>query len=96
MTRPISPSEAKEQKVLPEFVIEAINELIRENMTDCGYFDILQKDIISRVKTKTDMDFDDRWLHFIAVYEAWGWSISYDRPGYTETYSAYYRFTVKR
>lgn len=96
MTRPITPVEAKEQKVIPEFVLEAVNELIRENITDSGYFDILQEQIVERIKTKTERDFDDNWLNFGMLYRNWGWNVEVDRPGYNESYKSYYKFSIKR
>lgn len=30
-----------------------------------------------------------------AVYEKAGWKVSYDKPGYNESYDPYFKFTAK-
>lgn len=90
--QPVSPKTAK--KVIPDFVIEAVNELINENLSLRG-FTIMQKHIIDRVKSKTDQDFDYAWLDFESVFEAAGWNVNYDKPAYCETYEPYFNFTPK-
>jgi hypothetical protein len=91
--RPIGPKDVK--KTIPEFVIEAVNELISEKYVEHGSFDILQSLIEDRIKSKTSEDFDMAWLDFEPLYRAEGWRVGYDGPGYNETYKAYYRFNQK-
>lgn len=92
--RPIRPTETKNE--IPDFVIEAVNELIQENMDSCQYATILQKTIKERILTKTDQDFKFSWLDFEQLYRAEGWSVEYDKPGYNESYEAYFKFSPLR
>jgi len=88
--RPIGPNDVK--KVIPDFVIEAVNELINEKYTD-GRFIIRQNEIKERIKSKTDQDFDFAWLDFESIYRNAGWRVEYDKPAYNESYEAFFAFT---
>lgn len=90
--RPIGPKDVK--KVIPEFVIEAVNELINEKYTD-GRFIIRQGEIKERIRSKTSQDFNYAWLDFESIYRAEGWKVEYDKPGYNENYEAFFAFSPK-
>ena len=92
--KPISPNEIK--KVIPDFVIEAVNELIAEKVNSQNHATVLQKHIVDRVKSKTDQDFDYAWLDFENVFRDAGWNVNYDKPAYCESYDAYFEFRPKR
>ena len=93
--RPIGPKDAK--KAIPEFVIEAVNELINEKY-DCqgGSFTLRQGLVKDRIRSKTEQDFDYAWLDFKPLYESAGWHVYYDKPGYCEDYEAYFKFSPKK
>lgn len=91
--RPIGPKDVK--KSIPDFVIEAVNELINEKYVENCSFDIRQGLIKDRIKSKTSEDFDWAWMDFEPLYRAEGWRVEYDKPGYNESYEAYYRFSPK-
>lgn len=94
MSKPLSPSEAFDlkQKVIPDKVIDIINEMILENFN--GGVAILQQAELSR-RIKAGLgDFHQRWLDFEDVYRKQGWKVTYDKPGYNETYPAVFRFTL--
>lgn len=40
--------------------------------------------------------FDKGWLDIESAYRKAGWHVEYDKPGYCETYVAYWEFTRKR
>jgi len=98
MVKPFSPDDVKANKVnvIPDEVIEAVNQLLTENFSD-GRATIKQKDIVSRAKgmMRRATNFDNRWLDFEDVYRAQGWDVHYDKPGYCETYDAFFEFTKK-
>ena len=85
-------------KVIPDFVLEAVNELLALNYVD-GRATIYQRDIISLAKVKRGdnmlQDFDNKWLNFEEVYRAAGWRVTYDKPGYNESYPASFDFRKK-
>ena len=39
--------------------------------------------------------FTNRWLDIEAIYRANGWSVTFDRPAYNETYKAFWIFKAK-
>jgi len=90
--KPLSPEEARETLAIPDFVIEAINELIQENFTGRGSFILLRKQIVERVSSKTQAEFDSRWLNFEEMYRAQGWRVERDSPGYNESYETSFHF----
>jgi hypothetical protein len=101
LTKPISPNEIAGAKsgVFPDFVIEAVNELITENYTS-GRARFTQDDVITKILSKTDYCtrewiFAKGWLNFEEIYEAQGWEVVYDKPGYNESYKANFTFTKR-
>ena len=92
----MSPQEIKKhtENCIPEFVFEVVNKLLALNPNEEK--DIKQKDIISGIKSHKDYKdgkYDNKWLNFEEAYRCRGWEVWYDRPHYTESYDAYFRFT---
>lgn len=101
MAGPIKPSEALEKKAkdIPEEVFEAFNELIVANIDASGSATILQEDVIAKIKEKlrcTGKTFKFDWLDVEPAYRKAGWSVSYDKPGYNESYEASFNFSKKK
>lgn len=93
--KPIGPDEAK--RSIPEFVIEAVNELINEKCDpEKRSFIIRQSEVEARIKSKIEQDFELPWLDFEPLYREAGWVVEYDKPCIGDTYEAFYRFTPKR
>lgn len=109
MVVPFTPAEVADQQVkrLPEFVIEAVNEVLVKKTVN-GYGTIPQDDLIEAICVKARMTmshkfksvaqlrevlFAERWLDFEKTYRAAGWKVDYDRPGYNESYSATFTFS---
>lgn len=97
MVEPISPNDVK--KVIPDFVIEAVNQLIKEKW-DGKMAIILQDDIMDIISSDDPEDdkpsrqkvFDKGWLDFENLYREKGWNVEYDKPGYNEFYKACFIF----
>ena len=105
MIEPIKPSEvvSLKSKILPDYVIEAINESIAENFLN-GRAKIEQTAIINKIMTKAaaqdiglsrNQIFANHYLDFEDIYRAQGWSVHYDKPGYNESYEANFVFKEK-
>ena len=102
--KPISPDEVinKKKKLLPDGVIEAFNELIAKNW-DGNQSVIDQDDVVNLICEKVGdgmgnsaprrLVFDNNWLNVEEIYEAQGWEVEYDKPGYNEVYSASFIFS---
>lgn len=101
MVKPISPSEVidKKKETIPNEVIEAFNELIAENF-DGHSSHVEQNEVISLIVNKLSIAreyiFKKHWLDVEDIFREAGWEVEYDKPGYNESYSAYFIFTKPR
>lgn len=102
MTRPIKPSEliGAKKKSFPDAVLEGFNELIVEKW-DGTSSTFTQDAVIERILSKDGTLtrgslFAKGLLDVEPVYEAAGWRVEYDKPGYCETYSATFTFKKRR
>jgi hypothetical protein len=109
MAKAITPKQVvdsyKDGAHLPEFVIEAFNELIQKNFQKTrggGYSTILQKDAMASILAKsptpivTQKVYDERWLDVEDFYRASGWKVEYDKPAYNESYEPSFKFEIAR
>ena len=99
--KPFSPDEARAAKhtAIPSFVLEAVNELLAESYTG-SKITLMQSAIVQRIKDKMHLDgydgeFINKWLDVEPIYEDNGWKVHYDKPGYNESFDAYFEFTPK-
>ena len=101
VTTPITPSEVKSLKLtgIPDQVINVVNELIVANWSNhTNRAVVKQDDILTRLTTgeTTRQDIVSAgWLDFEDLYRKQGWIVSYDKPGYNESYSAFFEFIYK-
>lgn len=95
MAKPISPK-SKFAKKFPDQVIEAFNELIAKNMRD-GEAKVSQDEVVALIVSKMGVDradvFDNSWLDVESLYEKHGWTVTYDKPAYYESYGAFFVFS---
>lgn len=94
---PIRPEEVATLKivVIPDEVIHAVNVLIAKNYSN-GSSTVYQREIIAALEEcgiSRSKAYDSHYLDFEEIYRAAGWKVKYDKPGYNETYDAYFRFT---
>lgn len=100
---PITPEEARNEAKsnIPEFVINGINNAIKNHYRKSG-FTIKEKEILAEImkvapENITSVDiFKNHWMDFEDLYKNFGWNISYDRPGYRESYDAIFEFKCKK
>jgi hypothetical protein len=88
-----------EGNFLPDAVIEAVNELLIKN-GHSRYITLKQNEVVTAILTKMEhlgvtrqMIFENHWLDFEPCYRKGGWEVEFDRPGYNESYEAYWKFT---
>ena len=105
MIRAITPAQALKSKVIPEFVLETVNDLIVKKLGKSSTFTFTQDELIKLLIAKQpgsdatglrQIIFDNHWLDFEANYREAGWDVVYDSPGYSEYFEPYYRFTIKK
>ena len=106
MIEPILPSEVEQIKAsnIPDEVILAFNELIAEKWN--GSFSVIkQDDAMERVLRKFEVAekfwtrnkiFENKWLDVEYIYRQKGWNVEYDKPGYNESYDAFFKFSLKK
>lgn len=68
-------------------VIQKIIELMIFNYADIGAAQSV-RDLRAKI-------FEEKWLDVEPLFSAAGWKVEYDKPGYSESYSAFYRFSMK-
>ena len=100
---PIKPEEVgkKKQSMIPNEVIEAFNFFIAKKWN--GYSSkFKQSEVISKILSLMGKDsgdsgflFDNYYLDIDEVYIEQGWKVSYDRPGFNESYPATFTFTKR-
>ncbi len=100
--KPITPAEARQKQVdqIPDFVFEAFNELIARGIGSSNSVRFKQDDVVNLVLTKAPEGttyqtlLDNKWLDVERAYRKAGWKVTYDGPGYNESYSATFTFAV--
>jgi hypothetical protein len=106
MVKPITPSEAKANAVsnIPDVVFEVVNELIVKGIGSNNHVTIKQDDIMAHIVERVKPEdgqayrqtvYDNHWLDFESAYEKAGWSVTYDKPAYCESYPATFKFSRK-
>jgi len=107
MSGPIKPSEvnALKTKVIPEEVFQAVNELIAKAW-DGKNAQVIQNEVVELSLSKMCLNagigslhrtnaFKEHWFDFESAYRAEGWKVIYDKPGFNETYDAFWWFSIK-
>jgi hypothetical protein len=104
--KPFSPEEARASGIstIPDEIIEAVNELLATKYRGRGICTIKQDDIMSLALQKMGQSenrevrqqiFNRGWMDFEPLFEKAGWSVKYDKPGYNESYDAFFEFSRK-
>lgn len=104
IVKPITPDEVDKGQHIPDFVIQAFNELIAEAW-EGREATVVQKDAVARCikvakvggeRVTSTMLFYKGWLNVEGFYRNAGWDVVYDKPGYNESYEATFCFTRAR
>ena len=98
---PISPEDIPEARaaVIPPEVIEAFNYMIALKFSG-GRAVIRQDDVLERICSTLNVSretvFNKHYLDVEDIYRDKGWSVTYEKPGYNETYPATFTFATKK
>ena len=109
--KPVTPAKAAKLKavVFPDFVIESFNEEIAKKMVN-GYAKVGQEQVMATMVLKMielhtigpfserqakEKIIEEHWLDVEDLYRANGWTVSFDQPGYNESYPASFTFKKK-
>lgn len=110
MVKPVNPQEALalKQNLMPDYVIEAFNEVIAEKLDAYMRSQFTQKEVVARILSKAPKDaegdpmissaeiYRGKWLDVEQLYIQQGWVVRYDKPAYNESYDAFFVFEQKR
>jgi hypothetical protein len=94
---PIKPSEVgnwQKKVVIPSVVFEVFNTLIATNISG-KYARFVQEDVVKMLVEKgydRKEIFKNGWLNIETAYRDAGWKVTYDSPGYNESYKASFTF----
>lgn len=102
----ISPDELTLEEKIPWYIVEAVNDLIRSKYKPNGSSFTIKQDAIlelafEKYNNTEDFEnfsqfkrriFDNHQLDFEDLYRKNGWKVVYDKPGYNESYDAYFEF----
>ena len=96
MSKPISPDDV--QLTIPDWIIEAVNDLIKENW-DGRRSVVVQSAILVKVSSRMD-EKEVLARHFLdieSLYREAGWVVEYHKPDYnaSNTYPPYFEFRKK-
>ena len=94
--KPVTPGEmAKKPRKIPGPVIQVFNELIERNW-DGRKATVMLDDAAalgaSRMEIPESEVYSRRYLDVEPVFRAAGWNVEHDKPGYNESYEAYFVF----
>lgn len=99
MTKPLSPQEAEKGigTNIPDFVIEAVNTLLLQRKTTFTQDEIIEgiREASGYKVTRKEI-FDKGYLYFEYIFRNAGWDVTYDKPGYNETYPPTFTFKPSR
>lgn len=98
--KPITPKEVttKRRESIPDAVFEVFNDLIVKHWSGSSAT-IKQgeaaKLIAKKLKCSEEKLYENHWMDVEPIYRKAGWSVKYDKPGYNESYEAYFVFSKK-
>ena len=100
--QPIAPQDVVDKKLenIPNAVIESFNELIAKKFNG-SQSTIKQDEIVKHILSKDGSInrqdiFDNHWLDVEEMYRKIGWDVEFDKPGYNESYEAFFVFKKKK
>ena len=96
MSKPITPDEVASAKRahIPDAVFDAFNAEIAAAFT-AGSATVKQDKVVQRLidgGMERREIFDKGYLNVEEVYRDAGWNVTYDKPAYNESYSAFFVF----
>lgn len=98
--KPVSPQDLASGVVhaAPAFVIEAFNNMITRTHVN-GRAQFTQKAVVEEIQRLVQVSKEDiyksGWLNVEPHFRSAGWNVVFDKPGYNESYDAYFVFSVK-
>lgn len=101
-----TPEDARaNSKGIPDFVYDIFNELLTKRWNNGKPIVISQDEVVTSIIGRYNELYDTElnrqaifhyhWLDVESEYIKAGWDVEFDKPGYNESYKAFYTFTPK-
>lgn len=98
--KPITPEEAHSKKIesIPPVVIKIFNDFIVENYSQITKTSrVEQKDVVSKIVEELNLTrgevYSRGYCDVEEIFRRAGWKVFYDKPGYNESYDAFFVFS---
>lgn len=100
-TKPISPDEilSVRESLIPDDVFVIFNDFIAKNWD--GHQAMIMQDVVvgaiaGALDVSRDHVYSQHWVDVEDHCRKAGWVVDYDKPGYNESYEAYFVFKKKK
>jgi len=99
--KPLSPKDLNKNidKVIPSFVIKAVNKLLKKDFRGSEVI-IKKKDLITeinKIKEISDIElYGNKWLDFEPIFRKNGWNVMYETPDRDQNFDDFFRFKPKK
>lgn len=96
--QPITPAEVSKviTATIPDEVVTVFNKLITRNWnghSSCVTQNEAVELVAQQMGVSRQKALDNHWLDVESLFEAAGWKVVYDKPGYNEPYPATFTFS---
>ena len=102
LEKPISPEEISDnkEKYIHQTVIKTVNKILKERYNEGSTVNIKIGEITKPFFTAhpeidREKAFDSKMFDIEDAYRKFGWNVTYDNPGYNESYEGFYKFKKK-
>ncbi len=99
-SKPITPEfiENNLEYIIHPAVLQAVNELLKENYRPGKSVTIKQKEIVKKsISICQDLTsneiFEKKWMDFESIFIKAGWKVKYDSPSWDESFEEYFTFS---
>lgn len=99
MTKPLSPNEIDAKKAIPDFVMQAANELLAQNWDGKQAILLLNDLVVRALNKKPPSDtrtraqlYDQHAFDIEPVYRHAGWRVTFEKPDFNGPGQAYFLF----
>lgn len=101
--KPVSPDNINKNKIIPDFVVAAANELIQKHWNGNRAQFTLEALVKLALEKKPEEDthtkeslFGEHAFDIEPLFRSAGWRVEFDKPGYCESYDAFFFFSKGR
>lgn len=93
---------AKDLHKIPQPILDAVNELLTEEIDKTGYVKLYQEQVMKKIKKFTNGEYtssqvyDNHWMDFEDHYRSQGWEVEFYKTPYYSQDDSYFVFQIPR